>query len=105
MYIASIDTTVLKDSDKLMAWILEHDQQLGIRNSDDTALEGEYGKKKYDPNIMCFRCREKGHIGQQCKKKAKDGKGSKIGKQSEMMEANAVADDEFAFCGDCGDNT
>jgi gag-polypeptide of LTR copia-type len=104
-YIASIDTTTLKDSHKLIACILEHDQWLGIRNSDDMAMGGKYGKKKYNPDITCFRCREKGHIDQQCKKKAKDGKGSKGGKQREMMEANAAVDDEFAFCGDCGDDT
>jgi Zinc knuckle len=69
------------------------------------ALAGKYGKQKYNPNITCFRCGEKGHIGQQCRKKAKDGKGSKGGKQREMTEANAMADEEFAFCGDCGDDT
>jgi hypothetical protein len=69
------------------------------------ALAGKYGKKKYNPNITCFRCGEKGHIGWQCRKKAKDGKGSKGGKHREMTEANAVADEEFAFCGDCGDDT
>jgi gag-polypeptide of LTR copia-type len=104
-YIASIDTTMLKHSHKLIACILEHNQQLGIRHSDDMALAEKYGKKKYNPNITCFRWGGKGHIGQQCKKKAKDGKGSKGGKQREMMEANAVADEEFAFCGDCGDDT
>jgi hypothetical protein len=52
-----------------------------------------------------FERQGKGHIGWQYKKKAKDGKGSKGGKQRETMEANVVADDEFAFCGDCGDDT
>jgi hypothetical protein len=68
-------------------------------------LAGKYGKKKYNPDITCFRCREKGHIGWQCRKKAKDGKGNKGGRQRETMEANVVVDEEFAFCGDCGDNT
>jgi hypothetical protein len=72
---------------------------------DNTALACKHGKKKFNPSIMCFRCREKGHIGQQCKKKAKGGKESKSGKQKETMEASAAADDEFAFCGDCGNDT
>jgi hypothetical protein len=59
-------------------------------------------EKKFNLNITCFRCEEKGHIGQQCKKEANDGKGSKGGKQREMTEANVAVDDEFAFCGDCG---
>jgi transposase InsO family protein len=103
-YIASIDTTALKDSSKLIARILEHDRRLSIKSSDDTALAGKHGKKKYNPNITCFRCGEKGHIGRQCKKKPKDGKGSKGGKQKESTEAHAAADEEFAFCGDCGDD-
>jgi gag-polypeptide of LTR copia-type len=88
-YIALVDTTALKDSQKLIAYILEHDQQLSIRNSDDMALTW---KKKFNPNITCFRCGEKGQIGQQCKG----------GKQKEMMEANVAAEEEFAFCGDWG---
>ena len=65
------------------------------------ALAGKGGKKKVNPNITCYVCREKGHISQQCKKKSKLGKGKLGGKQKEMMEANAVVnDDEFAFCGE-----
>ena len=71
------------------------------QNSDDIALAGKGGKKKVNPNITCYRCREKGHISQQCKKKSKSGKGKPGGKQKEMMEANAAVDDnEFAFCGE-----
>jgi hypothetical protein len=44
-YIASINTTALKDSHKLIACILEHDQQLGIRNSDNMALTCKHGKR------------------------------------------------------------
>jgi gag-polypeptide of LTR copia-type len=44
-YIASIDTTVLKDSQKLIACMLEQDQWLGIRNLDDTALTCKHGKR------------------------------------------------------------
>ena len=86
---------------KLIAHILEHDQWLNLKNSDDMALAGKGGKKKVNPNITCYGCGGKGHISRQCKKKFKSGKGKSGGKQKETTEANAVADDdEFAFCGE-----
>lgn len=63
------------------------------------ALAGKHGKKKVNLNITCYLCGDKGHISRQCKKKSKLGKGKSGGKQKEMMEANAAAD-EFAFCGE-----
>ena len=63
------------------------------------ALAGRHGKKKVSPNISCYGCEEKGHISWQCKMKSKLGKGKLGGKQKEAMEANTVADEEFAFCG------
>ena len=59
-YIASIDTTALKDAPALIACILEHDRRLSLRNADDTALMGRPGKKKFNPNIACYGCGEKG---------------------------------------------
>jgi gag-polypeptide of LTR copia-type len=59
-YIASIDTTALKDAPKLIARVLEHDWWLNIKNSDDTALAGKHGKKKVNLNITCYKCGEKG---------------------------------------------
>ena len=46
-YIASIDTTDMKDTSKLIVCILEHDQQLSLKNSDDTALAGKEGKPQH----------------------------------------------------------
>ena len=51
-YIASIDTTDMKDTSKLIVHILEHDWQLSLKNSDDTALAGKHGKKKVNPNTQ-----------------------------------------------------
>ena len=99
-YIASIDTTALKDAPALIARILEHDRRLSMRNSDDTALAGKPGKKNVNPNITCYNCGEKGHISRHCKKKSKSGKGKSGGKQKEGTNANAAADEEFAFYGD-----
>src|SRR6202790_5744417 len=54
-----------------------------------------------NPNIMCFGWGEKGHISRQCKKKPKMVKGRPGGmRQREVTEANAAADEEFAFCGE-----
>ena len=69
-YIASIDTTDLKDASKLIVCILEPDQQLSPRNSNDMASAGKHGKKKVNPNITCYKCGEKEHISWKCKKKS-----------------------------------
>ena len=103
-YIASIDTTALKDAPALIARILEHDRRLNLRNSDDTALAGKPGKRNVNPNITCYKCGEKGHISRQCKKKSKSGKGKSGEKQKNETNANMAADEEFAFCGDCGED-
>ena len=98
-YIASIDTTALKDSAKLIARILEHDRRINLKSSEDTALVAKTGKKKRNPNIVCWNCEEKGHIGRFCKKPQKKGKGKdQKGKKADSAHAT-VDDDDFAFCG------
>ena len=97
-YIASIDTTALKDSAKLIARILEHDRRINLKSSEDTALVAKTGKKKRNPNIVCWNCEEKGHIGRFCKKPQKKGKGKdQKGKKADSAYAT-VDDDDFAFC-------
>ena len=46
----------------------------------------------------------KGHISRQCKKKPKSGKGKSGEKQKNETNANTAADEEFTFCGDCGED-
>ena len=98
-YISSIDTTSLKDAPKLIACILEHDRRMGMRSSEDTALAAKHGKKKINPNITCYGCGKKGHISHQCKEN-KSGKGKSAGDLKGATMANAVVEDDFAFCGD-----
>src|SRR5271168_2346335 len=95
-YISSIDTTLLKEAPRLIARILEHDQRMGMRGTEDTALVAKPWKKKINPNITCYGCGKKGHISRQCR----SGKGKSAGDQKGSTTANAAVEDDFAFCGD-----
>ena len=96
-YISSINTTSLKEAPRLIARILEHDRQMGMRGTaEDTALAAKPWKKKINPNITCYGCGKKGHISRQCR----SGKGKSVGDQKGSTTANAAVEDDFAFCGD-----
>ena len=70
-----------------------------MRSSEDRALVAKHGKKKINPNITCYGCGKKGHISHQCKEN-KLGKGKSTGDQKGATMANAVVEDNLAFCGD-----
>ena len=67
-FIAGINTTSLKDSSKLIAWILEQYRRIKSAN-DDIALVAKKSEKfgnKRNPNIKCFKSGKRGHIFTEC---------------------------------------
>lgn len=109
-FISSIDTSSLKESSKLIARILEEDRQIKSRST-DMALAG-----KYNPNITCYECKEKGHIAVHCPKCKKSGENSdskrkwkgqgKYTKDSKTDQAHqASSDDDYSFVSTHDNNT
>jgi hypothetical protein len=68
-FISAVDTATLNESHKLIARVLEEDRRIRARNGGDTALA-----VKYNPNITCFTCNEKGHIALHCPKRNSGGR-------------------------------
>jgi hypothetical protein len=90
----------LTNAPQLIARILEHDRQLKIQSTDDTALAAKWGKKKYNPKITCFGCGKRGHVEADCQSKSNDQSNEKDHRKPKFRgaHANEVTDD-FAFAG------
>ena len=93
-FIAAIDDTALGDANKLIARILGEDRRIRSRTDDtSTAFLGKNRKKKFNLNVMCYGCNEKGHIWRNCPKVTEDSK-----KTAEPKKAQAhVAEEDFSF--------
>ena len=65
-YISSIDSSALTNALQLIARILENDRWLKIQGTEDTTLAAKWGRKKYNPKIICFGCGKCGHVQADC---------------------------------------
>src|SRR5579859_6057958 len=58
-----------------------------------TAFLGKNRKKKFNLNVMCYRCNEKGHVQKNCPKLTEDRK-----KMAELKKTQAhIAAEDFSF--------
>jgi hypothetical protein len=70
-FTAALDTTATKNSQELIARILEHDRRLKAKNGNEAVLTAnlKYGKKE---ERECFYCKKKGHLKKNCRKRKRD---------------------------------
>ena len=86
-YILSINSSVLKEVLQLIARILEHNRWLKIQGTDDSALAAKWGKKKYNPKIICYGCSKHEHVQEDCQSKSNNQSNEKHQKKPKFRGA------------------
>ena len=88
---------MLKESHKLIAHILEEDHCLKSKGLDHTTLAAhdKGKKKKYNPNVTCYKCGKKGYIKPDCHSPDTQGTGKPTQEKGKQRAHNA--EEVFSF--------